>query len=160
MNKEQLVFIAAMSGPDLDGLAHMSPYVSWPTGEKEVKLDGDFSADELEAIVWFMRGGPDKVALPMPNFPRSEEGPSGRAPDDKSRVDHEDFFAALPTRVRNCLWNERIHTAADLARYYAIDKETLRRPLMFLPGFGARSLRAVHTWLKDRGELPGREVGV
>lgn len=30
-------------------------YLSWVVGEDEVTLDAEFSADELEAIAWWMR---------------------------------------------------------------------------------------------------------
>ncbi len=34
---------------------HRSIRIEWEKGEKAVKLNGQFSADELEAIAWFMR---------------------------------------------------------------------------------------------------------
>lgn len=41
---------------DLNGdLRFTSPWVAWGTGDNSVTLDGDFSADELEAIAWWMR---------------------------------------------------------------------------------------------------------
>lgn len=36
-------------------LYHGLQYVYWVPEEKDVTLDSDFSADELEAIAWWMR---------------------------------------------------------------------------------------------------------
>ena len=36
-------------------LSNLSEYVSWTKGDNEITLDGDFTIDELEAIVWWMK---------------------------------------------------------------------------------------------------------
>lgn len=37
------------------GLSSDLKYLSWDVGQIEATLDGDFTADELEAIAWWMR---------------------------------------------------------------------------------------------------------
>jgi len=41
-----------------DGLLNGGWYLVWSRGDKEACLDGDFTADELEAIAWWMRHSP------------------------------------------------------------------------------------------------------
>lgn len=38
-----------------NGLFCCGHYLAWTPGETTVRLDDDFEADELEAIVWWMR---------------------------------------------------------------------------------------------------------
>lgn len=38
-----------------------SPYIAYGKGEEAVTLDGDFTADELEAIAVFMRGSDEQT---------------------------------------------------------------------------------------------------
>ena len=38
-----------------DGLYCLGRYLYWEKGSKEATLDAEFSIDELEAIVWWMR---------------------------------------------------------------------------------------------------------
>ena len=40
--------------PD-NSLYNLGHYICWDIGDEEVTLDCRFSADELEAIVWWMR---------------------------------------------------------------------------------------------------------
>jgi hypothetical protein len=41
-----------------DGTLHnVGWYLAWSGGDDEATLDGIFSADELEAIAWWMRNG-------------------------------------------------------------------------------------------------------
>ena len=40
------------------GLMDYAEFVSWVPGENEACLDGDFTADELEAFAVIMRGKP------------------------------------------------------------------------------------------------------
>lgn len=37
------------------GLYSLGGYIGWTVGDKEIVLDGEFTADELEAILWCMR---------------------------------------------------------------------------------------------------------
>lgn len=41
-------------GPD-DRLMNVGWYLSWAPGKEKATLDGDFTADELDAIAWWMR---------------------------------------------------------------------------------------------------------
>lgn len=43
------------------GLAKNLPFISWQVGDDSACLDDYFTADELEAIAWWMRNAP--VAL-------------------------------------------------------------------------------------------------
>lgn len=36
-------------------LMNVGWYLSWKVGNKDACLDGDFTADDLEAIAWWMR---------------------------------------------------------------------------------------------------------
>ena len=36
-------------------LYHLAPYISLNTRDKQICLDGDFTADELEALAWWIR---------------------------------------------------------------------------------------------------------
>jgi len=39
-----------------DGTLHCrSPWVNWPSDREWINLDGDFTAEELEAIGWWMK---------------------------------------------------------------------------------------------------------
>lgn len=38
-----------------DSLSDDLKYLSWDVSQTEATLDGDFTADELEAIAWWMR---------------------------------------------------------------------------------------------------------
>jgi len=40
---------------DDGGLYDLGWYLAWNTNHKDACLDGDFTADELEAIAWWMR---------------------------------------------------------------------------------------------------------
>jgi hypothetical protein len=159
MKKEQLEFIASMQqGDDLGPGA--GQYVCWINGDPNATLDGDFTADELEAIAWFMRGGPNTVA-PAPHgiapvltdeeraALSAEMHPAARPTPEQ----HAELFSAFPTRLRNALYAEGVFTAEQLKRYYLIDKDTLRRPLVYVPGIAAKSIKRIHDWLKERGDL-------
>ena len=37
------------------GLYCPGPYVAWTPGDKTITLDGEFDAEELEAVTWWMR---------------------------------------------------------------------------------------------------------
>jgi len=41
--------------PDEGGLWNLGWYLEWNSGDKEAVLDGEFEAEELEAIAWWMR---------------------------------------------------------------------------------------------------------
>ena len=36
-------------------LFNLGQYIAWNVGDKDITLDADFSIDELEAIVWWMK---------------------------------------------------------------------------------------------------------
>lgn len=40
------------------GLYNAIQFLSWTPGDEGATLDGNFSADHLEAIVWWMRNAP------------------------------------------------------------------------------------------------------
>lgn len=40
------------------GLYSLSAYLSWDIGDRQAIIDGEFTADELEAIAWWMRNHP------------------------------------------------------------------------------------------------------
>ena len=42
------------------GLADLSWYLDWQVGDEEATLDGPFSAEDLEAIAWWMRNAKKK----------------------------------------------------------------------------------------------------
>ena len=44
----------------LGGLYSFKEYLRWDIGNKKATLDGKFTADELEAIAWWMRKGNKK----------------------------------------------------------------------------------------------------
>lgn len=150
MTKEQLEFLRKYVRSDGDLQAH-HPWILWRAGEPSVSLDGSFTSDELEAIVWAMRTPPDKVeyalrlAAPVPAVERSRPVPVPHP------MEHHDLFAALPPRTRTALWEARIYTIEHLRSLYLIDKDTLRRPINFVPGIGARGIKIIHDWLKRQG---------
>jgi hypothetical protein len=51
-------------------LYSLGHYMCWNTDERKVTLDCEFSAEELEAIVWFMRNKqtPEKPVQPRPLY--------------------------------------------------------------------------------------------
>ena len=55
MNKEKAQEILEEYIQSNGGLFCLSHYLSWAPGDKEIILDCEFDADELEAIVWWMR---------------------------------------------------------------------------------------------------------
>lgn len=50
---------------DAKGLFDSGQYVSWILGSEQVVLDAEFTADELEAIAWWMRN----AKAPEPHSP-------------------------------------------------------------------------------------------
>lgn len=40
------------------GLYNLGGYLGWTPGDDEAVLDGHFTADQLEAIAWWMRNHP------------------------------------------------------------------------------------------------------
>ena len=40
------------------GLTNTGWYVGWTPGDSEAVLDGHFTAEQLEAVVWWMRNAP------------------------------------------------------------------------------------------------------
>lgn len=57
MNEKRAEFILRRWIQPDDTLFCLGQYVSWPyaNDKKEICLDANFSADELEAIAWWMR---------------------------------------------------------------------------------------------------------
>ncbi len=55
MNKEKAQEILKEYILPDGGLFCLGHYLSWRPGDDEITLDCGFSADELEAIVWWMR---------------------------------------------------------------------------------------------------------
>lgn len=162
MNKDQLIYLAKIS--DKSGeLVHLNPYIAWQPGDSYVRLDGDFHIEHLEAIVWFVRGGPNKLGGGPSSIPplTAEEiaaiHSEFQAPKP-SREKQIETFKGLPTRVINALYAEGVYTTAQLKHYYSIDKSTLRRRLVFVPGLGAKGIKQIHDWLRERGQLPTGEV--
>lgn len=55
MNKEKAQEILKEYIQPDGGLYRLGHYMAWSHGEKKITLDCQFDADELEAIVWWMR---------------------------------------------------------------------------------------------------------
>lgn len=56
MNEKQCNNILDSDIKKADGSLHsLSWYLFWEKGDVQATLDGDFTADELEAIAWWMR---------------------------------------------------------------------------------------------------------
>lgn len=57
MNEEQATKILKDEVEDVNNnnLYSLGWYLSWYVGDEEATLDGDFTADELEAIAWWMK---------------------------------------------------------------------------------------------------------
>lgn len=156
MNKDQLAFLTSLTTPKgtLDSSGKGPPdYVQWFPDNPRILLDGRFTADELEAIVWFMRGGPNRVGSPgsIPCMPARTQLTTPQA--KPSYPEHRETFKGLTTRTMNALYAEGIYTPAKLLEYYQVDKETLRRPISFVPSIGAKGIIQMHAWLRARGEL-------
>ena len=55
MDKEKVENILKGDIQEDGRLYNVGAYLAWTPGDKEATLDGDFDADELEAIAWYMR---------------------------------------------------------------------------------------------------------
>ena len=55
MNKEQATEILKDYIEGDGGLFCPGHYIAWTPGDSDITLDSRFEADELEAIVWWMR---------------------------------------------------------------------------------------------------------
>ncbi len=55
MNREKAIKILGDTITEDGGLYNIGHYISWNKGDDDVCLDCRFSADELEAIAWWMR---------------------------------------------------------------------------------------------------------
>jgi len=55
MNEEKARAILGEAVRHNDCLYNLGHYISWTPRDAQVVLDDDFSADELEAIAWWMR---------------------------------------------------------------------------------------------------------
>jgi hypothetical protein len=55
MNEEQARRILGADIQPNDNLYCLGRYLSWETSDKEATLDAQFTADELEAIAWWMQ---------------------------------------------------------------------------------------------------------
>ena len=61
MDEKQAKKILGSSIKD-DGIARITEYILWvDDGSNTVILDGNFNADELEAIAWWMKNKKNKV---------------------------------------------------------------------------------------------------
>jgi len=60
MNEEKARAILGDTVKEDGGLDNLGHYISWCPSEQLVVLDAEFSADELDAIVWWMRNCPNK----------------------------------------------------------------------------------------------------
>jgi len=63
MNEEKARTVLADDIKDDDSIYNLGAYLAWPScGDKNTAcLDGEFSADELEAIAWWMRNKEQKT---------------------------------------------------------------------------------------------------
>jgi len=58
MDRKQANKILGDKIKDPDGsLYSLKEYLRWKVGDKKASLDGNFTADDLEAIAWWMRKG-------------------------------------------------------------------------------------------------------
>ena len=55
MTKEKAIEILGDMIQSDGSLFDLGHYVSWKVGDKEVTLDCQFDADEIEAIAWWMK---------------------------------------------------------------------------------------------------------
>jgi hypothetical protein len=61
MNEQQAREILGSKIQPNDDLQSNSPYLSWRAAEDVACLDDTFSADDLEAIAWWMRNKAKKI---------------------------------------------------------------------------------------------------
>lgn len=54
MNKEKALEILKDCIKPNGGLYHLGWYMAWNIDDKDITLDGDFTLDELKAVVWYM----------------------------------------------------------------------------------------------------------
>lgn len=47
-----------------NGLFNANRFISWSQGDVKVKLDGHFTAEQLDAIAWWMRNAPQPGGEP------------------------------------------------------------------------------------------------
>ena len=75
MNREEAEKILADCIKSDGTLYNLGAYLSWSLSYEEATLDGEFSADQLEAIAWWMRN--------MPGEPGSDAEPDPRWDEDE-----------------------------------------------------------------------------
>ena len=69
MNKEEVIHILGDTISSDGGLFCLGQYIAWAPGDETICLDSDFTLNELEAIVWWMRNTSpdaklDNITLP------------------------------------------------------------------------------------------------